>query len=170
VGGGVQLAPLRYGGTGIHSEDERMPEELPEGLEPGTLNTVGLAGLGAALRFLAERGVAAVRAHEQRLTSRLLAGLQDVPGVLVHGPVDAARQVATVSITLAGWEPVDLAAALDGSFGIAVRAGLHCAPAAHRTLGTFPAGTVRLSAGCFTSVDDVDQAVAALRQVAGAGG
>jgi selenocysteine lyase/cysteine desulfurase len=166
VGAGTTLEPLRYGGTGLRSEEERMPEELPEGLEPGTLNTVGLAGLGAALRFLAERGVAAVRAHEQRLTSRLLAGLRDIPGALVHGPADATRQVATVSISLAGWEPVDLAAALDGSFGIAVRAGLHCAPAAHRTLGTFPAGTVRLSAGCFTSVDDVDQALSALRQLA----
>jgi cysteine desulfurase family protein len=167
VGAGTTLEPLRYGGTGIRSEEERMPEELPEGLEPGTLNTVGLAGLGAALQFLAERGVSAVRAHEQRLTSRLLAGLRDLPGARVHGPADAALQVATVSISLAGWEPVDLAAALDGSFGVAVRAGLHCAPAAHRTLGTFPAGTVRLSAGCFTSVDDVDQALSALRRLAG---
>jgi cysteine desulfurase family protein len=163
---GVKLAPLRHGGTGIRSEEEQMPEELPEGLEAGTLNTAGLAGLGAALRFLAERGVAAVRAHEVALTGRLLDGLRQVRGLRIHGVADPDRQVATVSISLPGWEPVDLAAALDGSFGIAVRAGLHCAPAAHRTLGTFPRGTVRLSAGCFTTTDDVDQAVAALGQLA----
>ena len=168
VAAGVSLGPLRFGGTGLHSEEERMPEALPEGLEAGTPNTAGLAGLGAALAFLAERGVPAVRAHEVKLTSRLLAGLRGIPGLHLHGVADAERQVATVSLTLPGWEPVDLAAALDGSFGIAVRAGLHCAPAAHRTLGTFPAGTVRLSAGCFTTPDDVDEAVAALGHLAAA--
>lgn len=167
VAAGVTLTPLRFGGTGIRSEDEQMPEELPERLEAGTLNTVGLAGLGAALRFLSERGVASVRTHEMALTARLQAGLQGIPGLRIHGSADPARQVATVSISLQGWEPVDLAAVLDSSFGIAVRAGLHCAPAAHRTLGTFPSGTVRLSAGCFTTEDDIGQAVAALEQLAG---
>ena len=166
VADGVTLTPQRYGGTGIRSEDECMPDELPEGLEAGTLNTVGLAGLGAALRFLSERGVAAVRAHEIELTKRLLDGLSNIPGMRVHGVADPCRQVATVSISLRDWEPVDLAAVLDSSFGIAVRAGLHCAPDAHRTLGTFPSGTVRLSAGCFTTTDDIDQALAALAQLA----
>jgi cysteine desulfurase family protein len=166
VADGMILTPLRYGGTGIRSEDERMPEELPEGLEAGTLNTVGLAGLGAALRFLSERGVAAVRAHEMALTERLLAGLREISGLRIYGVADPVRQVATVSISLRDWEPVDLAAVLDSSFGIAVRAGLHCAPAAHSTLGTFPRGTVRLSAGCFTTDDDIDHVVAALNQVA----
>ena len=163
---GIALTPLRYGGTGIRSEDEGMPQELPERFEAGTLNTVGLAGLGAALRYLAERGVAAVRAQEMALTERLLAGLQDIAGLRIHGIADPARQVATVSISLHDWEPADLATALGSSFGIAVRAGLHCAPDAHRTLGTYPCGTVRLSAGCFTTEDDIDQAVAALRQLA----
>jgi selenocysteine lyase/cysteine desulfurase len=143
-----------------------MPEELPEGLEAGTLNTLGLAGLGAALRYLSERGVAAVRAHEVALTKRLLAGLREISGLRVHGVADPARQVATVSISLPGWEPTDLAAVLDSSFGIAVRAGLHCAPEAHRTLGTFPAGTVRLSSGCFTTSEDIDQVVKALGHLA----
>jgi len=168
VAAGLSLTPLRHGGTGSRSEEERMPRELPEALEAGTVNTVGLAGLGAALRFLAERGVEAVRAHEVLLTERLLAGLREVRGLRVHGVADAARQVATVSITLAGWEPVDLAAVLESSFGIAVRAGLLCAPAAHRTLGTFPGGTVRLSAGCFTTAAEIDQAVAALGELAAA--
>ena len=163
---GVTVAPLRHGGTGVRSEEERMPGGLPEGLEAGTPNTVGLAGLAAALVHLAGRGVAAVRAHEQALAARLLAGLRELPGVTLHGPADAARQVAAVSLTLAGWEPVDLAAVLDGSFSIAARAGLHCAPAAHRTLGTFPAGTVRLSLGDSTTAEEVDAALAALRELA----
>jgi len=166
VASGIKLTPSRFGGTGIQSEDEQMPEELPERLEAGTLNSVGLAGLGAALRFLSERGVAAVRAHEMALTGRLLAGLQDIPGLCIHGIADPVLQVATVSISLRGWEPIDLAAVLDSSFGIAVRAGLHCAPAAHRKLGTFPGGTVRLSAGCFTTEDDIEQTLRALDQLA----
>jgi cysteine desulfurase/selenocysteine lyase len=168
VGPGIRLRPLRQGGTGTRSEEERQPEELPEALEAGTLNTVGIAGLGSALEYLAERGVAAIRAHEQALTGRLLDGLRAIPGVTVHGTGDAERQVATVSITLVGWEPVDLGAALDGSFGIAVRAGLQCAPLAHRTAGTWPRGTVRLSPGAFTTDDDIDQALRALRALAGA--
>jgi cysteine desulfurase family protein len=166
VAPGLSITPLRFGGTGVRSEEERMPEELPEGLEAGTANTVGLGGLGAALRFLEERGVAAIRAHEVALTARLLGSLREIRGLRIHGPADPSRQVATVSLSLAGWEPVDLAAALEGSFRIAVRAGLHCAPAAHRTLGTFPGGTVRLSAGCFTTTDEVDRAASALAELA----
>ena len=166
----VRLAPLRQGGTGTRSEEERQPEELPEALEAGTVNTVGIAGLGAALRVLQGLGLARVQAHEAALATRLLAGLRDIPGVRVHGTGDPRRQVAVVSITVDGWEPVDLGAALDSTFGIAVRPGLHCAPIAHRTLGTFPHGTVRLSPGISTTEEEIDQALAALRGLAGAGG
>ncbi len=165
----VRLAPLRQGGTGTRSEEERQPEALPEALEAGTVNTVGIAGLGAALRVLQGRGLARVQAHEEALATRLLAGLGDIPGVRVHGTADPRRQVAVVSITVEGWEPVDLGAALDSAFGIAVRPGLHCAPVAHRTLGTFPRGTVRLSPGFSTTEDDIDQTLAALRGLASAG-
>jgi cysteine desulfurase/selenocysteine lyase len=167
VAPGVRPLPLRQGGTGTRSEEEKQPEELPAALEAGTLNTVGIAGLGAALRYLRQRGQQAIRAHEVALTTRLIHGLKDIPGLRIHGTGDPARQVAVVSLSLEGWEPVDVAAALDSSFGIAVRSGLHCAPLAHRTLGTFPRGTVRLSPGCFTTDDDVDQALAALRKLAG---
>jgi selenocysteine lyase/cysteine desulfurase len=163
----VRLTPIRQGGTGTRSEEERQPEELPEALEVGTLNTVGIAGLGAALRYLQQRGQPAIRAHEVALTTRLIGGLMEIPGLLVHGTGNPARQVAAVSLSLERWEPVDLAAVLDSSFGIAARSGLHCAPLAHRTLGTYPRGTVRLSPGCFTTNDDVDQALASLRQLAG---
>jgi len=170
VAPGVRLTPLRQGGTGTRSEDERHPEEMPQVLEAGTPNTVGIAGLGAAVAYLEARGVADVRAHELARTGRLLAGLGEIPGVRVHGPLDPTRRVSAVSITLAGWEPNDVAAVLDGSFGIAVRAGLHCAPLAHRTIGTFPRGTVRLSPGPFTTEAEIDGALAALRSIAGVSG
>jgi cysteine desulfurase family protein len=166
VAPGVSLQPRRHGGTGVRSEDERQPTELPEGLEAGTPNVVGLAGLAAAVRWLSERGVAAVRDHERALTARLLERLRGAPGVQVHGAADAERQAAVVSVTIEGWDPQDAAAALDSSFGVAVRAGLHCAPWAHRTLGTFPGGTVRLSAGASTTPDDVDAGAAAVRRLA----
>jgi len=161
----VRLSPIRQGGTGTRSEEERHPEELPEGLEAGTLNTVGIAGLGAALGYLEAQGLETVRAREAALTTRLVSGLKEIPGARIHGPGDARRQVATVALSLEGWEPLDLAAVLDGSFGVAVRAGLHCAPLAHRTLGTHPRGAVRASAGCFTTAEDVDRALAALRKL-----
>jgi len=167
VAPGVRLSPLRQGGTGTRSEEERQPEELPAALESGTVNTVGIAGLGAALRYLQQRGQRAIRTHEVAMTARLIDGLIDIPGLRIHGTGDPARQVATVSLSLEGWEPVDVAAVLDSSFGIAVRSGLHCAPQAHRTLGTYPRGTVRLSPGCFTTDDDVDEALAALGKLAG---
>lgn len=166
VAPGIRLTPLRQGGTGTRSGEEHQPDELPAGLEAGTLNTVGIAGLGASLRYLRGRGREAIHAHETSLTARLIQGLADVAGVTIHGPRDAALQVATVSVSLDGWEPVDVAAALDSSFGIAVRSGLHCAPLAHRTLGTFPGGTVRLSPGPFSTDEDVDRAVTAIRKLA----
>lgn len=169
VAPGVVVAATRQGGTGSRSEDLRHPDALPDALEAGTVNTVGIAGLGAAVRVLRSRGIDAVRTHETALTERLLAGLKEIQGIHVHGPGDASRQVAVVSITVDGWEPVDLGAALDGSFGIAVRPGLHCAPLAHRTLRTFPLGTIRLAPGFGTTEAEIDQTLEALAQLAAAG-
>jgi len=165
VAPGVRLTPMRQGGTGARSEQLSQPEEMPDALESGTVNTVGIAGLGAALRVLQATGIEAVRARESALTARLLAGLREIGGVTVYGPVEPSQRVAVVSVTLRGWEPVDVQAALDSAFGIAVRAGLHCAPLAHRTLGTFPLGTVRLAPGYSTTDDQIDQTLAALREL-----
>ncbi len=159
----LELVPLRQGGTGTRSELEIHPKAMPEALEPGTVNTTGIAGLGAALAVLQSQSPDAARTHEGALTGRLLDGLAAIPGVHIHGPADPARQVAVVPITVDGWEPVDLAAALDSAFGIAVRPGLHCAPAAHETLGTLPHGTVRLSPGPYTTEDEIDHTVEAIR-------
>jgi cysteine desulfurase/selenocysteine lyase len=167
IGERVRLRSLRQGGTGTRSEEEEQPTGLPEGLEPGTLNSVGIAGLGAGVRFILEQGTEQIAAHEAALVQRLLQGLNTVPGLTIYGPADAQRQVGVVSLRLEHWEPMDVGVALDQEFEIAVRTGLHCAPLAHRTIGTFPTGTVRLAPGYWTTAQDIDRAIEALRCLAG---
>jgi cysteine desulfurase / selenocysteine lyase len=162
VGERVQLRPMRQGGTGTRSEEQRQPTELPEGFETGTVNSAGIAGLGAGVRFILEQGIDQIHAHESALTRRLLQGLSVVSGLTIYGPADIERQVGVVSIRLDHWEPMDVGVALDQDYDIAVRTGLHCAPVAHRTIGTFPTGTIRLAPGYFTTFEDVDRVIAAL--------
>jgi len=161
-----RIEPLARGGTGSRSEEERQPDFMPDKFECGTGNAVGLAGLGASLAYLEKRGVAAIRAHEVALAQRLIDGLLDIPGVTVYGGHDAGRQTATVSFNVAGLEPSEVGLWLDEEHGIMCRVGLHCAPAAHRTLGTFPGGTVRFGLGAFNTLEEVDQAVAAVAAMA----
>ncbi|MDF1552215.1 MAG: aminotransferase class V-fold PLP-dependent enzyme [Deferrisomatales bacterium] len=165
VAPGVELRPLLEGGTGVLSESREMPVHMPDALEAGTLNTPGLAGLGAGVRTLLERGVDTVRRHELDLLERVLPALRAVPELTVYGPVDPRRRVAVVSFNLAGRDGAHLGYALDQVYGIAVRVGLHCAPEAHRALGSFPAGTVRASFGPFSTVEDADALVEAVRQL-----
>lgn len=166
VGERACLHPIRQGGTGTHSEQEQQPTELPEGFETGTLNSVGIAGLGAGVRFVLEQGVEQINAHESAVMRRLLDGLSAIPGLTIYGPADVSRQVGVVSVRLDHWEPMDVGVALDQDYDIAVRTGLHCAPVAHRTIGTFPTGTVRLSPGYFTTFEDVDRVITALDYLA----
>lgn len=161
-----QLQPLIRGGTGSHSEHEEQPEFLPDRYESGTPNAVGLAGLDAGVRWVLERGVERIRAHEVALTRQLIEGLSAIPGVTLYGTRDAERQTATLSFTIAGKDPAEVSVRLDENFGILCRAGLHCAPAAHRTLGTFPQGTIRFSLGAFNTPEEVATAVAAVVEVA----
>lgn len=134
--------------------------------ESGTLNAVGLAGLEASLRWLTEQGIEAIRAHEVNVTRQLLAGLQEIPGVTVYGGLDANRQTATVSFNIDGMEPSDVGLRLDDEFEILCRVGLHCAPAAHKTIGTFPVGTVRFGFGAFTTSTEVEAALRAVKTLA----
>lgn len=161
------LQSVRQGGTGTNSEDDRQPDRLPDKYEAGNHNVPGLFGLEAALGWLEQRTVADVSRHEGQLTARLLDGLAKVARLRVHGPKAVEGRVAVVSVSLEGMDPQELAAVLDDSFGIETRAGLHCAPGAHRCLGTFSAGgTLRLSPGAFTTEAEIDAALAALRQIA----
>lgn len=163
---GVALHPTVRGGTGSESAHEDQPTFMPDALESGTPNVAGLAGLDAALAVLRDIGVDAVRAHEHALVARFLEGAADIPTLTVHGPRDAARRCGVVSMTLDGVTPSDVGLLLDDRFGIMTRAGLHCAPAAHRTAGTFPSGTVRLSVGWSTTTTDIDRTLDALRHIA----
>jgi selenocysteine lyase/cysteine desulfurase len=160
---GFTVEPLVSGGTGSRSESEEMPEHLPDRLEAGTPNGPGIAGLGAACRWLADRGVAAVAEHEGRLVHRLADGLRELPGVSLHGWRDDAQHLGILSFTVTGLDNGELAGRLDAEHAIMLRSGLHCAPAAHRRIGTFPGGTLRASVGPFNTEADVDALLMAIR-------
>ena len=162
----ARLEPLKRGGTGSRSEAEEQPDFLPDRCESGTPNAVGLAGLAAAVRWVQGSGVHSLRAHEVALTQRLIDGLAGIPGVTVYGSLDATRQVATVSFNVAGAAPSDVGLELDEEYGIMCRVGLHCAPAAHRTIGTFPSGSVRFGLGAFNTTEEIDAAVSAVAALA----
>lgn len=156
------LSTIRQGGTGSRSESEVQPDFCPDRFESGTPNAVGLAGLLAALEWLQAQGVAQIQAHKAALCAALIDGLANIPGVTVYGPQDASRQTATVGFNIQGMEPSTVGLRLDEEYKILCRVGLHCAPAAHHTLGTFPDGCVRLGLGAFNTLDDVRQAVTAV--------
>ncbi len=162
-----RMTPLKQGGTGSRSERETQPEFAPDRYESGTPNAVGLAGLGASIRWLQQRGIEQIRAHEVALCQHLLGGLSAIPGVTIYGPLDAECQTATVSFNIEHMSPSEVGLRLDDEFGLLCRVGLHCAPAAHRTLGTFPEGTVRFGLGVFNTHEDVDAAIDAIRQLSG---
>jgi selenocysteine lyase/cysteine desulfurase len=151
----VALKPFLAGGTGSNSTSEEQPESMPDGFESGTHNLPGIAGLMAGIEFVMEQGVATIGEHERTLVSYAMERLRDVPGISFHCPTDAALRGAVLSFTVAGVDASELAFNLDQRFDIAVRAGLHCAPRAHRTLGTFPGGTVRMSPGWFSTREDI---------------
>jgi len=151
----VSLAPLLTGGTGTSSTSEDQPEAMPDGFEAGTHNLPGIAGLKAGMEFVMEQGVEVIGAHERGLVSYAIEKLQALPKVTLHCPLDPALRGAVLSFTVDGKDPAAVAFELDQRFDIAVRAGLHCAPRAHRTLGTFPGGTVRMSPGWFTTREDI---------------
>lgn len=162
----AEFQPLIRGGTGSRSEYEEQPHFLPDMCESGTPNAVGLAGLAAGVRWVLKQGVATIREHEMALTRRLIEGLRDIPGVIVYGTQDYVRQTAVVSFNIAGLEPSEVGLQLDEEYGIMCRVGLHCAPAAHRTIGTFPKGTVRFSIGAFNRMADIEAALIAVAQIA----
>jgi cysteine desulfurase / selenocysteine lyase len=126
---------------------------------------VGIAGLHAGLHWVMESGVGAIRRHEQELTRALLAGLSDIPGVTIYGPRDPERSVAIVSFTAQGKRVSELGLRLDEEYGVLTRVGLHCAPAAHKTIGSFPEGTVRLAPGVFTTMKDISDTIKAIATV-----
>jgi cysteine desulfurase family protein len=162
----ARVRTTRQGGTGTQSDDDHHPDTMPHKFEAGSLNVPGIVGLGAGLDFLRLRGDEH-RAHHLALTERLVAGLLEIGGVKIYGPVDARDRVGVVSITVVGFDPQEVAAMLDGAHRVQVRSGFHCAPLMHRALGTHTAGgTVRFSIGLFNTEADIDTAVAAVAEIA----
>lgn len=164
VAPGVELRPLLSGGTGVRSFEEGQPEEYPEHLEAGTLNGHGLAGLGAAAGFILETGVDAIHAHERALTERFVRRLQSMDGVTLYGDFSGNR-APVVALNLEGWDPAAASDELSQAYDIAVRPGIHCAPRMHRALGTQDRGCLRFSFGWYTTEDDIDAALAALKEM-----
>ncbi len=162
---GVTLSPLIEGGTGTRSENDRQPDFYPDALESGTRNSVGLAGLAVSLAWLLRKGVESVREKEMALIAELLEGMERIPGVALFGPRDPSRCASVLSFLVDGMDPAETGRLLEKRFGILVRAGLHCSPNSHRTLRTFPEGTVRVSPGPFTTRKEVAYFISALRKI-----
>lgn len=160
-----KITPWREGGTGMGSESPTHPEEFPYVLEGGTPNTVGIVGLAEGLKFVAEKGIEAIRAHELKLMSALRAGLAPLKKVKMFGPKSAEKSTAALSILIEGLEPAEAGVVFDQSFAIAIRAGLHCAPLMHQFLGTSPFGTIRISPGYFNTMEDINAVINAIKQL-----
>jgi cysteine desulfurase / selenocysteine lyase len=188
---GLRIRPLIRGGTGSVSEKELQPDFFPDMLESGTRNNVGIAGLGAAVDFILETGVESIREHDEVLTAALLSALHDVAGLTIYGPLNAKEQTPTLSLTFDSLlppgnrydyggcgavnlelmeeevYPAEAGNILNAEYDILVRTGLHCAPIAHKTLKTFPEGTVRISMGYFNTLEEMEITVRAIRRIAG---
>jgi len=161
----LQLIPLKEGGTGSHSESPLQPEKCPDRYESGTFNTPGIAGLAAGLQFLSQIGIDQIREKERMLTERLLSGLALIARVIVYGPPLGTERASVISFNIEGMDPSEVSLIMDQSFEIATRPGLHCAPDAHRSIGTLPQGTVRLSLGFFNTVEEVDKCLEAITMI-----
>lgn len=160
------ILPLMRGGTGSRSEFEIQPDFMPDKYESGTPNAIGIAGLGAGVNFILEQTIEVIRAKEVQLTSRFLDQLKvEKEKVTIYGPKDVSLQTAVVSFNLKNITPSDASLYFEEKWGIMCRPGLHCSPAAHKSIGTFPQGTVRFSFGFFNTEKDIDTACAAVRDL-----
>ena len=165
VGPRAAVRAWREGGTGGDSSSETQPRELPYFLEGGTPNVLGVAGLAAGVKYVQERGLDAIRQHEVDLCERLWRRLDEIGGFEVFGHRDPGRRVGTLSFRSEVLPAAELGGILDQAFDIAIRPGLHCAPYIHRSLGTFPEGTVRVSPGPFNTAEDIDALARALGDI-----
>ena len=162
---GVEIKPFKVGGSGVHSYDREQPQPYPTRLEAGTLNSHGIAGLSAALDFLAETGIDTIREKEHLLMRRFYEGVCGIEGVRVYGDFDAER-TAVVALNIRDYDSGAVSDALYEEYGIATRAGAHCAPRMHMALGTADQGAVRFSFSWFNTEEDADRAVAAIAELA----
>lgn len=161
----AEVKSLIQGGTGSKSDSEKQPDYLPDKFESGTPNTIGIVGLHAALKFLKEKGLDSIRKHEMDLTHALIDGLKDNEHVKVIGTENLDQRTAVVSFDTPNHDSAMVSYALTSTYGINNRCGMHCAPSAHKTMGTFPQGTIRLSLGFATTQEDIETAIHALKEI-----
>ena len=161
----IKLKPLKEGGSGIHSYDRRQPKDYPEHLEAGTLNTHGIAGLLAGIRFLKHTGVEQIGSQEVALAQAFYEQMRELPNVKLYGDYVGER-TGIVTINIEGYDSGEVSDELMERFDIATRSGAHCAPLAHQALGTVDTGAVRFSFSCFQTMEDVQLAAAAVRTLA----
>ncbi len=162
-----QIEPLRQGGTGSRSEEDTQPQRLPDRYEAGNHNVPGLVGLEASTTWLAKQGIESIGQRQRALVAQLLNGLRDLPGATIYGPTDADSRVGVVSIGVEGYDSQELASGLDAVYRIQTRAGLHCAPRMHASLGTLErGGTLRISVGAFNTPEHIEALLTALQQTA----
>ena len=150
------------GGTGSRSEFEEQPDFMPDKYESCTPNTKGIAGLGAGVEYILSEGIDVVRAREEDLTGKFLDGLSSIQGATLYGYMDKTRRTSVVSFNINGMSPSDVSLEFDEKYNIMSRPGLHCAPCAHKTIGSYPEGSVRLSFGYFSTEEEVNVALKAV--------
>lgn len=165
IGERVELDTIREGGTGSQSELEEQPFILPDRYESGTPNSLGICGLGAGVKFILSEGLEKIKRHGQYLIRRLIEGLSDINGITIYTSRESTDLVPILSFNIKGYMPGEVGIILDQAFDIKVRSGLHCAALAHKVLGTYPKGTVRISPGYFNTSDDIDRTIKAVEQI-----
>ena len=164
---GVELEPFVSGGTGSFSDRAEMPKEYPDRLEPGSLNLAGIAGLGAGIRELMKIGLEKIIAKKMRRTVQGYTALSKIPGIRLYWPAQKKFRIPLFSFTIDGIDPAEAGNLLDRNYNIACRVGLHCAPDAHRGIGSYPEGTIRFAPGIYTTAAEVDHFIRAVREIAG---
>ena len=164
---GLRVRPLKVGGSGVRSFDREHPDTMPTALEAGTLNGTGIAGLSAAVSYILEQGVFQIHQKEMELALRFKKGVENIPGITIYGDYEHSDRTAIVSLNLGDTDSATVSDWLWEDYEIAVRAGAHCAPLMHRTLGTEEQGAVRFSFSCFNTEEEVDATIKALKELQG---
>ena len=162
---GLNLDILKEGGTGSKSEDLFQPELLPDKYESGTHNTPGIVGLNEGIKFIFNEGIDKIKQHEEELCKYMLERLEEVPNIKIYGPKDASKRASVITINIGNMDSGEITFLLDSEYNIATRSGIHCAPLAHKTLGTLEQGAVRFSLGYFNTKEDIDKAIEALKEI-----
>jgi selenocysteine lyase/cysteine desulfurase len=162
---GIPLQHLKQGGTGSHSQMLDQPREFPDGFEAGTINAPGIIGLGASVAYINRIGADSIRDYEAGLIKQLDSALRDMRDVVVYGPEDCSFKTGIVAFNLKSKGCEEVAEELDSRFDIAVRAGYHCAPLAHKTIGTGQTGAVRASVGLFTTKEEITRTIQAINRI-----